>query len=137
MSQHGKSDVALLFDFETDPSVFPPDRLRRVGRLGMLIGVPSALIGFGVSFALFVTFRSVNKLTGLPVFFGALMMGTGVYRFGLGLVPVLARSNFLRLCYPVPDPVRAAGGHFPGVLLALQWRLIRASRARGSSRRCA
>lgn len=96
-AQEGKSDLALVFDIETDPKVFPPDRLRRVGRLGLLIGAPALVLGFGATFVLVVIFHRINKLTGLPVFFGGLMMATGVYRFGLGLVPVLVRSSVLRL----------------------------------------
>jgi len=99
LPQSARSDLSLVFDFETDPAALGLERLRRIGGLGMLVGVPSLLAGFAASFLLVTAFRVVNKLTLMPVMLGALLLANGVYRLGVGAAPVLSRSRALRLAF--------------------------------------
>ncbi|MFT3707202.1 MAG: hypothetical protein QM817_05980 [Archangium sp.] len=92
-----KSDLGMVFDFETDLATVETAQLRRVALLGIVIGFFCA-VGGGVATLWLINWTgSVNKLSIAPGLLGSIFFANGLYRLIVGFIPVVARVAALRM----------------------------------------
>lgn len=105
-----KSNLALVFDFETDLAAIGPARVKTIGLLGIAIGVPAAVLGAAASLWLVKWTGAVSKLSMGPACIGFVLLANGLYRLIVGFIPIVARVSALRMLVMLVLLCALAGG---------------------------